>query len=169
MSSLLAHSQALLRQPRSNKLTMAKPSSSQILAVNKHIVLWCDICMCIRLLLLIACSDVGILEATAFIIGFRIALPAACLSICIHLERLVSFSPTSTTQAKRRRIVFEYSMSFGLPLAYIALRRFLSEPFGSALSEMYTRPDCPTSSIRSILWLWLSPCYVSLLPPYFLS
>lgn len=36
MSSLLAHSQALLRQPRSNKLTMAKPSSSQILAVNKH-------------------------------------------------------------------------------------------------------------------------------------
>ncbi|KAF8553270.1 STE3-domain-containing protein [Imleria badia] len=59
--------------------------------------------------------------STSFITGSRIALPAACLSICIQLERLASFSQTSTPQAKRRRIVFEYFMCFGLPLLYVAL------------------------------------------------
>ncbi|KAI9571966.1 pheromone A receptor-domain-containing protein [Boletus coccyginus] len=59
--------------------------------------------------------------STSFIIGSHIALPAACLSVCIHLERLASFFQTSTPQAKRRRIIFECLMCFGLPLVYIAL------------------------------------------------
>ncbi|KAF8439985.1 GPCR fungal pheromone mating factor [Boletus edulis BED1] len=59
--------------------------------------------------------------STSLITGSHIALPAACLSICVHLERLACFCQTSTPQAKRRRITFECLMCFGLPLLYIAL------------------------------------------------
>ncbi|KAF9238460.1 pheromone A receptor-domain-containing protein [Melanogaster broomeanus] len=64
--------------------------------------LWCDI-------------------STSFIIGSHIALPAACLCICIHLERLASFCQISTRVATQSRILFESVTCFGLPAAYIAL------------------------------------------------
>ncbi|KAH0834105.1 pheromone A receptor-domain-containing protein [Lanmaoa asiatica] len=73
-------------------------------AENVDIVasVWCDISTCV-------------------ITGSRIALPAACLSVCVHLERLAAFCQTSIPQAKRRRIIFECLMCFGLPVMYIAL------------------------------------------------
>ena len=84
---------------------------------------WCDIGKLFHPLPPILTE--GLSKATVFITGSRIALPAACLSICIHLERLASFSSqTSTSQAKRRRIIFECLMCFGMPVVYILLRAF---------------------------------------------
>lgn len=83
-------------------------------------------------------------------------------SVWIHLERLASFFQTSTPQAKRRRIIFECLMCFGLPLVYIALRTFaLSLSIASTqVYVMFGRPDRSTAPIRFILWLWLSTCYL---------
>lgn len=105
----------------------------------------------------------GLSEATSFITCSRIALPAACLSICIHLERLASFGHTSSPQAKQRRIIFECVMCFGLPVVYAALRTFtLSLSVASTQTHsIFGRPDRSTSSIRSILWFWLSTYYLS--------
>ncbi|OJA20277.1 mating type pheromone receptor 4 [Rhizopogon vesiculosus] len=69
-------------------------------------LLWCDI-------------------TSALITAVNVSIPAACLCICIHLERMASFCASSTSIAKRRRILFECLMCFGLPMAYAALRRCL--------------------------------------------
>ncbi|KAI5997885.1 hypothetical protein EDC04DRAFT_2795757, partial [Pisolithus marmoratus] len=55
--------------------------------------LWCDI-------------------SSSFIAGSHFALPAACLCICIHLERLASFSQTSMLVARERRIMLVCTICF---------------------------------------------------------
>nr|BDD37079.1 pheromone receptor [Rhizopogon roseolus] len=69
-------------------------------------LLWCDV-------------------TSALITAVNVSIPAACLCICIHLERMASFCPTSTSVAKRRRILFECLMCFGLPIVYASLRACL--------------------------------------------
>ncbi|KAI5997892.1 hypothetical protein EDC04DRAFT_2795894, partial [Pisolithus marmoratus] len=66
------------------------------------VFLWCDISL-------------------SFIAGPHFALPAACLCICIHLERLASFSQTSMLVARERRIMLVFAagethvLTFRLP------------------------------------------------------
>ncbi|KAH7911859.1 pheromone A receptor-domain-containing protein [Hygrophoropsis aurantiaca] len=98
---------------------------------------------------------------SSIIIGSHIALPAACLSICIHLERIASFSQSSTSVAKRRRMLFESIMCFALPVVYMALhlivqpRRFdIFEGFGCRPT---TYPSIPT-----IFLMWIPPLVLSI-------
>nr|ADX23535.1 putative pheromone receptor [Flammulina velutipes] len=67
------------------------------------IPIWCDI-------------------TTKLIIGGQFALPAACLCVCIHLERVASVRAAHTTlKDKKRRNIFEFVMCFGLPVIFMAL------------------------------------------------
>ncbi|KAI6023387.1 hypothetical protein EDC04DRAFT_2726603 [Pisolithus marmoratus] len=45
------------------------------------------------------------IKPSSFIAGSHFVLPAACLCICIHLERLASFSQMSMFVVKGRRIM----------------------------------------------------------------
>ena len=56
---------------------------------------------------------------TKFLLGARVAIPAACSSICYHLHFL-----SSNRDAKRRlhRSLFEFIFCIILPLVYMALR-----------------------------------------------
>lgn len=71
------------------------------------------------------------LSATKLIIGANFALPAAGLCICIHLERVASVRlAQNTVSDKRRRQLFEAGMCIGLPIVFMALRKFqLSFPY----------------------------------------
>ncbi|KAF8145115.1 STE3-like pheromone receptor, partial [Mycena galopus ATCC 62051] len=52
-------------------------------------------------------------------LGSKFALPAACLCICIHLERLSSVrSVLATPTEKQRQRIFEASMCFGVPIIF---------------------------------------------------
>lgn len=66
---------------------------------NIKVPLWCDI-------------------SSSFITASHFALPAAYLCICIHLERLASFSQTSAFVSKRQRILLECIICFALPFVY---------------------------------------------------
>ncbi|KAF5378597.1 hypothetical protein D9615_007166 [Tricholomella constricta] len=84
-------------------------------------------------------------------------LPAACLCICIHLERVASVRNSQTTISdKRRRQLFETMICVGLPLFFMGLRyRF------DIIEEYGCRP--PTYfSIAAIFIVWLSPLLVSI-------
>ena len=98
-------------------------------------------------------------SATSLITGSHFALPAACLCICIHLERLASFSQMSSFVAKRQRISMECIVCFGLPVLYTIIRKF----YDGRMNEIdYTyvcpRSSRPTPPLRHIRGFWLSTC-----------
>ncbi|KIJ64363.1 hypothetical protein HYDPIDRAFT_112361 [Hydnomerulius pinastri MD-312] len=99
---------------------------------------WCDIC------------------TTSFITGSHFALPAACLCICIHLERLASFCQTSTPVAKRRRIVFESVMCFGLPAVYIALH-LIVQPRRVDLYDGFGCRPATYPAVTAVFLVWIPP------------
>lgn len=84
-------------------------------------VFWCDISECFDLN---SRWELTIPVASTLMTAVNVAIPAACLCICIHLERMASFCQTSTSITKRRRILFECLMCFGVPLVYAALRAY---------------------------------------------
>ncbi|KAF7320617.1 Pheromone receptor Rcb2 B44 [Mycena chlorophos] len=60
--------------------------------------------------------------ATKIHIGATMALPACCLCLCIHLERIASVRQVQTTpEQKRRRRVFDILLCWGLPCLTMAL------------------------------------------------
>lgn len=64
--------------------------------------------------------------ATKLILGASFALPAACLCICIHLERVASGRLTKNTFADRQwRRRMELGMCFGIPVVFMLLRAYL--------------------------------------------
>jgi pheromone a factor receptor len=93
---------------------------------NASIVIpvWCDIStfsLVVHVSFLFTC-----LSATKLIVGANVALPAASLCICIHLEQVASIRRAqSTFSDKRRRQIFELLMCFGLPVLVMALRTYL--------------------------------------------
>ncbi|KAI6002478.1 pheromone A receptor-domain-containing protein [Pisolithus orientalis] len=102
----------------SNIAAMAVGGWLSVVNVIYAVPLWCDI-------------------SSSFITASHFALPAAYLCICIHLERLASFSQTSAFVSKRQRILLECIICFALPFVYTAIhllvqpRRFdLYEGFG---------------------------------------
>ncbi|KAG2114414.1 GPCR fungal pheromone mating factor [Suillus clintonianus] len=106
-------------------------------------LLWCDI-------------------TSALMTAVNVSIPAACLCICIHLERMASFCQTSTSVTKRRRILLECLMCFGVPLVYAALhlivqpRRFdVYENFGCRWATY------PTTV--ALFVVWMPPLALSLL------
>ncbi|EGN92611.1 hypothetical protein SERLA73DRAFT_65479 [Serpula lacrymans var. lacrymans S7.3] len=98
---------------------------------------------------------------STLITGVHIALPAACLCICIHLEQIASFSQVATPVAKRRRIIFESLMCFGLPLVYIALHFIVQSHRFDVFEGFGCRPTTFTS-IPAIFLVWIPPLFLSL-------
>jgi pheromone a factor receptor len=97
-------------------------------SVDNPAPLWCDISE-----LQIHChQSLGLtyLLATKLIIGANTALPLASMCVCKHLElvssnRRVRFDHID----KRRRIIFDSAMCFGIPLLFMALRKLLRSIF----------------------------------------
>ena len=86
--------------------------------------IWCDICT----YAFVAIPEDALTSsfkhpATSLITSSYLALPAACLCICVHLERLASFSQMSPFVAKRQRILLECIICFGLPAIYAIIRK----------------------------------------------
>lgn len=85
------------------------------------------------------------------------ALPACCLCICIHLERIASVRQVCTAHSdKIRRMIFDAALCWGIPMVYMALRTCISlfiDLWIHLLHRLYrSRPP---------IWhhrrLWLSP------------
>ncbi|KAG5641595.1 Pheromone B beta 1 receptor [Asterophora parasitica] len=112
---------------------------------NANIVIpvWCDI-------------------TSKLIIGSNFGLPAACLCICIHLERVASVrqSQTSITD-RRRRQIFEALMCFGLPLFFMGLHFVVQGHRFDIIEEHGCRPTT-YFSIAGIFIVWLPPLVVSI-------
>ncbi|KAI0060058.1 fungal pheromone STE3G-protein-coupled receptor [Artomyces pyxidatus] len=112
--------------------------------VNEVAVLWCDI-------------------TTKIIIGSNVALPAACLSICIHLEQLASVRQATQTQAsKRRRQYFELGLCFGLPAFVMALHYTVQGHRFDIIEDFGCRP-ATYISWPSILLIWILPIILAVL------
>ncbi|KAI5993240.1 pheromone A receptor-domain-containing protein [Pisolithus albus] len=104
--------------------------------------LWCDI-------------------SSSFITASHFALPAACLCICIHLERLASFSHTSVFVTKRPRILFEYTTCFVLPMVYTAIH-LIVQPRRFDLYEGFGCRPATFPSVASIFLVWVPPMILSI-------
>ena len=84
-------------------------------------------------------------------IGATMALPACCLCLCIHLERIASVRQVGTTIAeKHRRMLFDGLMCWAVPIIYMALRALHSFALSCTcrwLTNSY-RLHCARASIR---------------------
>ncbi|KAJ7475524.1 putative fungal pheromone GPCR, STE3-type [Mycena galericulata] len=118
--------------------------------INVVAKVWCDI-------------------ATKLQVGSTMGLPTCCLCLCIHLERIASVRQVRTTpEQKRRRMIFDLLMCWGLPSITMALHyivqghRFdLVEDFGCR-AAIYV-------SLASIFLVWLPPIVVVVLTLGFAS
>ncbi|KAF8153836.1 pheromone A receptor-domain-containing protein [Crassisporium funariophilum] len=105
--------------------------------------LWCDI-------------------TTKLIIGANFALPAACLCICIHLERVASVRVARTNVSdKRRRQLFEAAMCFGLPLIFMGLH-YIVQGHRFDIIEGYGCRPTTYFSIPAIFIVWIPPIIMSI-------
>ena len=107
------------------------------------------------------------------------SLPACCLCLCIHLERIASVRQVGTShREKLNRIIFDVLMCWGIPVVYMALRtilfhaNFLNLTFRTDYIVQGHRFDivenfgCRPSifnSIQSILLIWVPPLLVVVL------
>ncbi|KAF8153838.1 GPCR fungal pheromone mating factor [Crassisporium funariophilum] len=120
--------------------------NSIIWANNVNIVapIWCDI-------------------VTKLQIGATMALPACCLCLCIHLERIASVRQVSTTaQDKLRRMIFDSLMCWGIPMIYMALHYIVQGHRFDIVEDFGCRPSI-FNSLQSILIIWLPPLIVVVL------
>ncbi|KAL4061748.1 pheromone A receptor-domain-containing protein [Scleroderma citrinum] len=99
--------------------------------------------------------------STSFITSSHLALPAACLCICIHLERLASFSQTSTFVAKQRRILLECIICFGLPVLYTVIH-LIVQPRRYDLFKGFGCRPATLPSILSIFLVWVPPLILAI-------
>ncbi|GLB44319.1 putative pheromone A receptor [Lyophyllum shimeji] len=99
---------------------------------------------------------------TKLIIGANFAIPAACLCITIHLERVASVRlATTTISDKRRRQIFEALMCFGLPLFFMILHFIVQGHRFDIIEEYGCRPTT-YFSIPAIFIVWLPPLLMSI-------
>jgi len=92
------------------------------------------------------------------------ALPACCLCLCIHLERIASVRQAHTTQEqKQRRMCFDGLMCWGLPAIYMALRKtFIVIYLFCMLILLLNRLHRSRPSIRHCRRFRLSSYYIRL-------
>ncbi|KAL4070139.1 pheromone A receptor-domain-containing protein [Scleroderma yunnanense] len=99
--------------------------------------------------------------STSFITSSHLALPTACLCICIHLERLASFSQTSAFVAKQRRILLECIICFGLPVLYTVIH-LIVQPRRYDLFKGFGCRPATLPSILSIFLVWVPPLILAI-------
>ncbi|KAI0799785.1 GPCR fungal pheromone mating factor, partial [Irpex lacteus] len=99
-----------------------------------HYEVWCDI-------------------SSKLLLGSRIALPAACSCICVHLHYL---SSTRNTRLRQYRVLIELMSTLLLPIIYMALhtivqdhRFVLTDDFGCVASIHTSSP--------ALILVWLPP------------
>lgn len=97
--------------------------------VNNPAPIWCDISELQNSLLMLS-RQTDIYLATKLIIGANTALPLATMCVCKHLA-LVSSKRVARLDHddKRRRMIFDAVICFGIPLIFMALRKFLGSIF----------------------------------------
>nr|AAR99618.1 mating pheromone receptor Balpha8 [Schizophyllum commune] len=101
-------------------------------------IVWCDI-------------------TTKLTIGGNFALPAACLCLCIHLEKVASVRASQTTVAdKRRRMLFEFAMCWLLPIIFMALHYVVQGHRFDIVEDYGCRP-ATYFSIPAIIIVWVPP------------
>ncbi|KAJ7440953.1 pheromone receptor Rcb2 B43 [Mycena latifolia] len=99
---------------------------------------------------------------TKLMVGSNIALPAACLCICIHLEQVASVRLAQASGAdKKRRQLFELLMCFALPVVYMALHYIVQGHRFDIIEDYGCRPTV-YFSIPSIFLIWLPPILFSI-------
>ncbi|KAJ3521488.1 hypothetical protein NMY22_g12298 [Coprinellus aureogranulatus] len=94
---------------------------------------------------------------TKLIIGSNLAVPSACLCLCIHLEQVSSPRMGNTTlQDKRRKQWFEAGMCIGLPVVFMALHTIVQGHRFDIIQGYGCRP-ATYFSIPAIFIVWLPP------------
>ncbi|KAI0698264.1 pheromone A receptor-domain-containing protein [Cytidiella melzeri] len=96
--------------------------------------------------------------SSKLLLGSRLALPAACTCICVHLHYLSSMR---NTRLRRNRVLIEFMSCLILPLTYMALhtivqdhRFVLAEDFG-CVASVYT-------STPALILVWIPPIILSI-------
>ncbi|KAK7435122.1 Pheromone B beta 1 receptor [Stygiomarasmius scandens] len=94
---------------------------------------------------------------TKLIIGSNIALPASCLCLCIHLERVASTRAAQTiAEDRKRRRNFELLMCFGLPLLYMGIHFIVQGHRFDIIQEYGCRPTT-YYSLPAIFLIFVPP------------
>ncbi|KAI0698261.1 GPCR fungal pheromone mating factor [Cytidiella melzeri] len=106
--------------------------------VDVRMAIWCDI-------------------TTKIIIAANIALPAACMCVCIHLESVASVRHVRSSLAdKRRRQFFDGFFCFFLPVVWMAVHYVVQGHRFDIIEEFGCRPSI-YMSIPAIFLIWVPP------------
>ncbi|KAJ7908603.1 Rcb2.42 [Mycena leptocephala] len=93
--------------------------------------------------------------ATKFQVGATMALPACCLCLCIHLERIASVRQVRTTiEQKHRRMLFDLAMCWGLPFISMALHYVVQGHRFDIIQDFGCRP-ATYISVAAICLIWV--------------
>nr|UWI70530.1 pheromone receptor B4 [Pleurotus eryngii] len=99
---------------------------------------------------------------TKIIIGSQFALPAACLCISIHLERVASVRAARIMQQdRRRRQIFEGIMCWGLPAVFMALHYIVQGHRFDVIEDYGCRPTTYISYV-GIFLMYFPPLFMAL-------
>ncbi|KAF7326986.1 STE3-domain-containing protein [Mycena sanguinolenta] len=100
--------------------------------------------------------------STKLIVGSNIALPAACLCVCIHLESVASVRQARTSISdKRRRQLYELLACFVVPLVFMILHYIVQGHRFDIIEEYGCRPTT-YFSIPSIFLMTVPPMLLSI-------
>ncbi|KAI6111893.1 Rcb2.42 [Pisolithus thermaeus] len=111
--------------------------------VEDSVPVWCDI-------------------TTKLQIGTNMALPACCLCICIHLERIASVRQVSTSHSdKMRRMIFDAMICWMIPIVYMALHYVVQGHRFDIVEDFGCRPTVYVS-IPAIFLIWVPPITAAL-------
>lgn len=96
-------------------------------------------------------------------IGATMALPACCLCLCIHLERIASVREVGTQKRLQRlRRLFDFSLCWLLPMVYMALHYVVQGHRYDIVEDLGCRP-ATYNSLQSIFLVWVPPLIVVVL------
>ncbi|KAJ6487398.1 Rcb2.42 [Mycena vitilis] len=127
--------------------------SNMIMGVNS--IIWAD---SIRLTAQVWCDITTKLQ-----VGATMALPACCLCLCIHLERIASVRQVRTTiEQKHRRMLFDLAMCWGLPILSMALHYVVQGHRFDIVEDFGCRP-ATYISIAAIFLVWVPQLIVVVL------
>ncbi|KAI6002483.1 Rcb2.42 [Pisolithus orientalis] len=95
-------------------------------------------------------------------VGTNMALPACCLCICIHLERIASVRQVSTSHSdKIRRMIFDATLCWLIPIIYMALHYVVQGHRFDIIEDFGCRPTVYVS-IPAIFLIWVPPMTAAL-------
>ncbi|KAI5992351.1 Rcb2.42 [Pisolithus orientalis] len=95
-------------------------------------------------------------------VGTNMALPACCLCICIHLERIASVRQVRTSHSDRiRRKIFDATLCWMIPIVYMALHYVVQGHRFDIIEDFGCRPTVYVS-VPAIFLIWVPPITAAL-------